>query len=102
MLGHARPSAESRIRASGRPVDLRTRARKRSRSRWAAGLRFAAFDSLFNSLAAAFLDFVFGHRCVLQRESHAGRKAAGLDILPDKVALARVRIELVLPRPVVR
>src|SRR5208337_4700591 len=59
-------------------------------------------ESLFNSLAAAFPDFVGGHRVIHQPESHMAAERARIDIFPDEVLLARVRIKLELRRGVGR
>src|ERR1019366_4047573 len=59
-------------------------------------------DSLFNSLAVAFLDFLAGRRGIHQAESHVAAEPGGIDILLDEVLLARVRIKLEFRRRVSR
>src|ERR1019366_6875724 len=53
-------------------------------------------DSLFNSLAVAFLNFLAGRRGIHQAESHVAAEPGGIDILLDEVLLARARLKLEL------
>src|SRR6266481_2291464 len=83
--------AGSRTHASVRRARLRSRVRKLSRLRSGAGLRF----SLFNALAAAVFDFVFGDIGAHQFEMGGAALSECIDVFPDEVLLSGARVELV-------